>query len=246
MTMPTIDTLVNIPGDLRTAYHAAVPGTLRHVDQLMNERRTNPKPKEGVDLREMWFYTPDGALYFMDGKTKTLAMTRESENLVLRHLDDDASSALTRGRNYYPDLTEAVRAIKAPMTEVFDLDELGLRELGEEFSVMEFSTTKHNTLHREQRRFAERVYGRGRNFVWNMKMLAQRGTDKVRVYVLNPEYVQEHATAGVIARASRLGYFDDSSSFYAGGRCIVDYLRVRGEEIMDLISPSLSIHNNQK
>ena len=50
----TIDTIVNIPGNLKDAYKSAVPGTLRHVDELMNERRTNEA------LRTQCFYTADG------------------------------------------------------------------------------------------------------------------------------------------------------------------------------------------
>mgnify|MGYP001575350365 CR=1 FL=1 len=51
-----------IVGNLRDAYKQAVPGTLLHVDELMRERITN------LELRGLWFFTPDGAVGFYGRK----------------------------------------------------------------------------------------------------------------------------------------------------------------------------------
>ena len=221
ITMTTLDTLVNIPGNLKTAYTAAVPGTLRHVDELMTERRTDNS------LGSLWFYTADGELYFMDNGKPKLAMTREADNLVLRNIGD-AFTQLTSNGNYRPNQTEAERAIKASTTEVFDLSELKLKKNDDEFSSMEVSTVKYDKLNSEQRRLAERVYGKGDDFVLNMKMLEQAGIDTTRVYVLNPNYVKVHAKDSPIGRASWLGDLDYDSLFNASGRSINYDGRVRG------------------
>ncbi len=219
--MTTLDTLVNIPGNLKTVYTAAVPGTLRHVDELMTERRTNPS------LRSLWFYTADAELYFMDNGRPKLAMTREADNLVLRHIDD-AFAQLTSTGNYVPPQTEAEEAITASTTEVFDLSELKLEKHDDEFSFMEVSTAKYDKLNSEQRRLAERVYGKGDDFVLNMKMLEQAGIDTTRVYVLNPDYVKEHAKDSLVGRASWLYNFYVNSYFGADVRSIYSNSRVRG------------------
>ena len=217
----TIDNIVNISGNLKDAYKQVQPGTLRHVDELMNERRTN------AELRTQWFYTGDGVFYFMNEKTPQLAMTREADNLVLRHIDD-AFTQLTSTGNYCPDRAEADAAIKAPATEVFNLTQLKLTKENDEFSSMEISTTKYNKLNPEQRRLAERVYGQGDDFVANMAMLKEAKIDVTRVWVLNPSYVREHAKDSPLARASWLNYFNNSSDFDAIDRNINYYIRVRG------------------
>nr|AQS33903.1 hypothetical protein [uncultured archaeon] len=223
----TLDTIVNISGNLKDAYKAAVAGTLRHVDELMNERRTTPTTPERDNLRNLWFYTGDGELYFVDGKTPKLAMTREADNLVLRHIDD-AFTQLTSSGNYRPDRAEADAAIKASTTEIFDLTELKLQKRDTEYSRMEVSTTKYDQLNTEQRRLAERVYGKGDDFVANMAMLKVAGIQATNIYVLNPEYVKANAKDSPVARASWLIDFGCSSGFSACGRGISSGGRVRG------------------
>ncbi len=219
----TIDTLVTIPGNLRDAYKLAVPGTLRHVDELITERRTNK------ELRNLWFYTADGELYFMDNDKPKLAMTREADNLVLRHIDDAFTQLTSRG-NYHPALAEATSAIKASTTEVFDLTALNLKTYNDEFSFIEVPTTKYEyvRLGSKQRRLAERVFGKGDDFILNMKMLKQAGIDTTSVYVLNPNYVKEHAKSSPIGRASWLSNFGSNSSFSADDRNFDNRGRLRG------------------
>ncbi len=213
--------LENIPGNLKDACKLSVPGKNRHVDEIMTERRTNE------ELRKLWFYTADGELYFMDGGKPKLAMTREPDNLVLRHIDD-AFTQLTSGGNYVPHPAEAERAIKASTTEVFDLTKLNPKKYDNEFSFIEVSTTNYNSLNPEQRRLAERVYGKGNDFVLNMAMLKQSGINTTRVYVLDPEYVKEHANRGPIGRGSWLNNFYSDSSFIANDRNINNRGRLRG------------------
>ncbi len=223
----TLDTFVNISGNLRDAYKSAVPGTLRHVDQLMNERRTNPLTLDG-DLRTQWFYTADGEIYSMDGKTPTLAITREANNLVLRHIDD-AFTQLTTTGNYRPDVQEVQAAIHSADTLVVDLTTLKLQGKEDEYRYMPVSTSKYDRLTSEQRALAERVYGQGADFVANMQMLKDAKIDETRIFVLSPDYVREHAGRVPLARASwLLNFYGNDSGFLADVRYVNDDFRVRG------------------
>ena len=222
----TLETFVNISGNLRDVYKAAVPGSLRHVDQLMNERRT-AVGTEQTQLRNNWFYTPDGGIYFMDGKNPKLAITREPDNLVLRHIDD-AFTQLTTTQNYRPDVTEAQAAIHSASTLVVDLTQLKLQGNKEEWRYMAVSTTRYNKLTSEQRTFAERVYGQGADFAANMQMLKDARIDETKIFVLNPDYVREHAGKVPLARASWLCDINYNSNFLAGDRGVYGPGRVRG------------------
>ncbi len=218
----TTDKLVNIYGYLRKAYNTAVPNTLRHVDELMTERRTS------VELCRRTFYTADGALYFMDEKKPKLALTREPENLVLRHIDDAFIQLVFEG-DYCPNPAEATSAIKARTTEVFDLSKLKLKtDDDDEFSFMEVSPTEYDRLNPEQRRLAERVYGKGDDFVLNMKMLKEDDIDMTKVYVLNPKYVREYAKSSPIGRTGWLNNFDEGYIFAASDREVDCYCDLRG------------------
>src|SRR3989344_8260055 len=112
--------LETITGNLRDAYKQLQPGTMLHVDQLMNERRTN------TDLRNQGFYTADGEVYYLDGAgNPTLAMTREAHNPVLQHIDD-AFDQLTKNQNYRPSQEEVQQALAAPETSLITLSRLRL------------------------------------------------------------------------------------------------------------------------
>ena len=76
-----LDTIVNIPGNLKDAYKQAVADTLLHVDELMNARRINPITPQGDNLRYESFFTADGQIYFVDRTTPKLAITQEPNNL---------------------------------------------------------------------------------------------------------------------------------------------------------------------
>ena len=219
MTPSPLETIV---GDIR-AYAQLQPGTMLHVDQLMKERRTNPS------LREQGFYTADGELYFLQGKKKTptLAITREKDNLVLRHLDD-AFTQLTTTGNYRPNVQEAQQSIDAPETVLIDVTKLRLRGDDTERRYLVISTTKYDKLRPEERTLAERVYGQGDEFGLSMAQLKKAGISETRIDVLNPAYVQKEAEQGPLGRASWLGNFTCDSYFDAYGRDVDDSNRLRG------------------
>ena len=202
---PVPPQLENIVGNLLDAYRLTVPGTMLHSDQLMNARRLSPITPQREDLQQLAFYTADGAIYFLDGKTPKLALTREADNLVLRHIDDAINSyyqQLTQTKNYRPDPAEADISIKSATTEIFDLTQLKLKKHDDEFSYMAISTTKYDKLNPEQRRLAERIYGQGTDFIDNMAMLATAQIAETKIYVLNPGYVKTEARSGYVGRAS--------------------------------------------
>ena len=223
----TLEKFVNIPGNLKDAYTSAVPGTLRHVDELMNERRTHPVTPEGNNLRDLWFYTGDGLLYFMERQTPKLAITREPDNLVLRHMDD-AFTQLTTTGNYHPDIQEVDTAIKSASTLVVDLTKLKLEGNGKEWQYMVVSTSDYDTLNDEQRTFAERVYGQGADFIANMQMLKDARINKTKIFVLNPKYVRDDVQNTHLGRASWLSNFDSYFHFNADGRYVSNRYALRG------------------
>ncbi len=220
-------TLENITGNLLQAYKQCVPSTMLCVDQLTNERRIN------LDLRNQSFYTADGEVYSVDGETPTLRMTREATNPILNNIDD-AFAQSTQNYNYkvIPADFDAVKT--AADTVTIDLTKLTLQG-GGEWYYLAISTSKpslmkkgYNKLNAEERKLAERVYGQGTDFVDNMKMLNNAGIIETKVYVLNPDYVKEHAKEGAIGRASWLNNFGYNSNFDADDRSIDNDYRVRG------------------
>ncbi len=213
-------TLETIMGNLR-AYARLQPCTMLHVDQLMHERRTNP------ELCNQAFYTADGELYFLQGGTPTLAITREKDNLVLRHLDD-AFTQLTTANNYRPDVQEAQQSIKAKETVVIDLTKLRLQGNEVEWQYLGISTTEYDKLNPEERKLAERMYGQGDEFGASMALLKEARIQETRIYVLNPAYVQKEAAQGPLGRASLLFKFSDISNFVADDRNVGSSNRLRG------------------
>ncbi len=214
-------TLENITGDLSEAYKQCVPGTISCVDQLTNERRINP------ELRNQSFYTADGEVYSVDGETPTLRITREAVNPILKNIDD-AFTQLTQNNNYQVLPTDFAAVKTALDTVTIDLTKLNLQGNSKEWRYLAISTTKYDQLQPEERTLAERIYGQGTDFVENMKMLSDAEITITRVYVLNPDYVKEHAKEGAIGRASWLGNFNDISNFSAVVRNIYYNFRVRG------------------
>ena len=222
--------LESIRGDLR-AYQQLKPGSMRHVDELMNERRTHPDKQVRQKLRNFWFYTADGELYRAKGKKRTpqWAITRLPHNLVLNHLDDAFSKLTGTGCNYYPDSQEAERAFRAKDTEVFDLTRLRLKKENDDYCFLPIDTQNYEkNLNAEEKRAAQRVFGKGKNFALNMKMLKDAKINEARIYVLSPQYVQEQAKESPLGRASRLDNFSYNSVFDADGRDVGNRYRIRG------------------
>ena len=223
--------LETITGNLRDAYQQLQPGTMLHVDQLMNERRTHADGQVRQELCNQWFYTADGEVYFLDGagKTPTLAITREAHNPVLQHIDD-AFEQLTQNHNYRLSQTDAGKAVSALDTVLIALPKLRLYKHDSEFSYLVIGTTprKYGKLNEEERKFAERVYGQEDDFVQNMKMLDKAKIDETRIFVLNPDYVLKQAAEGAVGRASWLSLFYYNSNFNAIDRYIYNRNSVRG------------------
>ncbi len=217
----TLDTIVNIPGNLKDAYKLAVPKTLRYVDELTTERRTN------ADLRSQSFYTADGNVYFSDKDIPTLYITREATNPILKNIDD-AFTQLTTNHNYTVLQSDFDAVKKAEDTVTIDLTKLTLQGDDKEWGYLAISTTKYNKLNIEERKLAERVYGPGNDFVENMKMLSDARINETKIFVLNPGYVKTNAKDNPVGRASWLYIFYYNSIFDAIDRNFSDYSRVRG------------------
>ncbi|MEK6863152.1 MAG: hypothetical protein AABW53_00430 [Nanoarchaeota archaeon] len=217
--------LETITGNLRDAYRQLQPGTMLHADELMNERRDNP------ELRDQWFYTADGEVYFLKGKNKTptLAMTREAHNPVLQNIDV-AFEQLINEHNYPVSQADFKQALAASDTTLIALPKLRLSIVNQEYGYLPIGNTpaEYKKLNAEERKFAERVFGQGRDFVQNMEMLKVADISETRIYVLNPDYVRQHAEKGAVARASWLDNFNYYSDFYANDRSISNHDRVRG------------------
>ncbi|MEK6853253.1 MAG: hypothetical protein AABX64_01085 [Nanoarchaeota archaeon] len=220
-------TLETITGNLRDAYRQLQPGTMLHADELINERRDNSE-----ELCDQSFYTADGEVYFLKGKNKTptLAMTREAHNPVLQNIDAAFEQLIKHEHNYLVPQADFKQALAAPDTTLIALPELRLSAGNQEYGYLPIGTApaKYKKLNAEERTFAERVFGQGNDFVQNMAMLKSADISETKIFVLNPKYVQEHASQGAVARASWLYYFVNSSNFGANDRFIDIRLRVRG------------------
>ncbi|MDP3990231.1 MAG: hypothetical protein Q8Q01_03425, partial [archaeon] len=115
-------------------------------------------------------------------------------------------------RNYRVPEEDLESALADPETEVFELSKLGMNIYSNMRSYLELSTEnfKLDHLNDDQRRLIHRVYGKD-NFdgIMSIDEIITRRFGKrwirTRTYVLNPDYVREHASAGAIGRASWLG-----------------------------------------
>ena len=216
-------TIETVTGTLAKTYSLLRPESILHVDELVKERRTNE------ELRGQWFYTPDGGIYFMDGKTPTLAITRGRSNPLFQDSTiDEYCRQLLKNKNYRPTPEETQRALQAPDTVLVDFTILRLQKYTEEFSSLVVNTQEYNTLNSEEQKLAERVYGKDDDFAQTMTMLAKADIRKTLVQVLNPDYVRAHAQENPFGRASWLSSFSNGSIFSASGRCVVNINSARG------------------
>ena len=213
--------LENIVGNLRDAYNLVEAGSMLHSDELQAARVLDPS------LRSLSFWTADGEIYSLVNGVPHLAMTRERDNLVLRHLDD-AFTQLTRTGNYRPPEDDVRAALAAQDTVHIDLTQLRLQGNDAEWGYFPIASSHYDSLNPEQRKFAERVHGSGDAFLATMKMLAYARIRETRVYVLNPNYVREHARESAIGRASWLYNVGNFSDFFANNWYINYGHRLRG------------------
>ena len=214
----SIETIV---GNLCDAYKEVEAGSMLHSDELQAAR------VKDASLGSLSFWTADGEIYSLVNSVPYLAMTREKDNPVLGHLDD-AFTQLTRTGNYRPSAEDVSSALAAESTVHIDLTQLRLQGDNAEWRYLAIPTTNYSSLNPEEKKLAERVHGSGSAFAATMKMLADAGTTETKIYVLNPEYVQVHATEGAIGRASWLDNVISSSNFIADGSNVDNYHRLRG------------------
>ena len=213
--------LETILGNLRNAYKEVEPGTMLHVDALQAARIKD------VSLRTVGFWAADGMIYHLVDGFPHLAMTRERENPVLRHIDD-AFAQLGETGNYRPSREDVASALASEQTVDIDLTSLHLQGNDAECGYLPISPQEYSSLNTEERKLAERVHGSGDAFAATMKMLADGGIKETKVYVLNPVYVRKNATEAAIGRASWLNNFNNDSNFSAVVRLISYDSHLRG------------------
>lgn len=209
--------------------------------ELMTERRTNP------ELRNGWFYPGNFALYTMEGysncgtEDSVLFFGGNENNPILENLDG-ATKQLRNNGNYRPSKESIDAAITSSSISKFKLSDLKLANFDGEFSFFEIDTVKYDkTMNSTQKAFAQKVYGEGQNFEQNMRMLKDNKISKIRIYVLNPEYVKKNTRKGeAVARACWLSGFDYYSSFSAGYRNVDGNYGLRGVRSVEGDAKNLS------
>jgi len=203
--------------------------TLRTSAEITTERRTD---RTDNALRNKWFYTANFGMYSMEDGEAVLYFGGRESNPILGNLDE-ACNQLIHNNNYRVTDVErqtVVESVEQGHTLKVKLSDLGLHRHSDEFSYFEIDTENYDSLNESQRAMAEAVYGSGQDFIDNMQMLrnSTQKIKKTRVYVLNEDYVKEHAQDETIARASWLDSFDSNLDFYASDRGVGDNGALRG------------------
>lgn len=244
-----LEKLVNIQGSLASSLGEIDPATWQHSAEITKQRITD------TSLRNKWFWTADSALYrVVDGEIE-LDFAGRDQNLILQNIET-ATTQLVQSQNYTPNKAGIDAVVASPATLKIKVSDLKLTRHDNEFKYFEIDPTKYDSLNTAQRQLAERIYGQGTDFDAAMKMFSspEVGIKKVRVYVLNPEYVKKHVKAdGAIVRACRLLDFDGNSIFFADDRYVGDrngHLRgvrlVRAAEGGELQKTPVTIYTPQE
>jgi len=208
----------NVTGTLLDTYNQLDPSTIQHARDVMNERRTNEV------LRRQWFRTADHSMYTSEDGEAILYFAGRDNNLIFQNIDE-AVKQLTETNNYKPTkegIEQVVESAKLGKTLRVKISDLKLETDNDEHGHFNINTKNYDNLNPEQRKFAEKVHGEGKDFVENMKMLKDSRIETTGVYVLNSEYGKEHAKDSPISRASWLGDFDGSSIFDANCGYVVN------------------------
>lgn len=175
-------------------------GIVLHADQLITECRTNPL------LRNLSFYTADKMIYSLDNSHPTLRITREYNLSPIQNNNNHFN--LSIDDNTYISLTNfhLIKATKDTVT--IDLTKLKLQGDDKEWRYLEIdNSTKFLTSPPEQQKILHRFFGpTTEEYTANMKMLRS-----ARIYVLNPEYVQEHAKVGPFQRPCEVNFFSKTT-----------------------------------
>ena len=202
--------LENISGNLQSAYFQAKASTILHVDELMAERRLN------LSLRDLWFYTADGMIYFLNQGIPMLAITRQKDNpLFQRSAIKEYCSQLLSIGNYYPTAEETSAAIYSPDTVCIDLTQIKLcGTKGVPWDYLTINTASPQKLNEEEMKLARRIYGQD-DYRENLRMLATAGIRVTRILLLRADDVQELGKRGSFGRSTWLKNFRCNSGFSA-------------------------------
>lgn len=214
--------LINPYGALEKTITKVYSDTIQNSRDIMHEIR-----KKGL-LPEMIYITGDFAQYSVDNQEPVLNMSNNYHNRLLVNPNDKFQQIIDKD-NYFSNNTDIIHA---KTTTKYILSECGLQEFNKELSYFEIDTKEYyKTLNKTQRRLAETAYGRGRDFMSNMKMLREKEhIKKILFYVLNPEYVlltlsnKEINTDNSISlsRFCVLDCVDGKLAFNAGSKLDVD------------------------
>ena len=207
-------TLETITASLANGYKQLKPDTFQTSAELTTERRTN------TELRDRWLYTANFAMYIVENGEAVLYFGGREANPILKNIDEACAQLLAANtyRVKEEDRQAVIESVESKHTLRIELSKLFLIKLNNETAYFEIDTSNYNQLNTAQRAFAERVYGAGNDFVQNMDMLKKAGKTRVRVYVLNHDYVKEHVLGGeAVARACWLDNFGNYSDFSAFG-----------------------------
>lgn len=248
--MPRYTTLETITGNLRDAYRQCVPGTIQHVDELMNERRTNS------ELCSKWFYTADGIVYSVDNGIPTLRITREEKNPILNNIDNVFPQTIQEykysvSENEFNSIKESFDTVTIDVTKLtLHIGVDGRRFLP--IPTRPIPTIKHsvtiqgyNRLNSEDRKLAERIYGQGNDFVENMQMLHDADIKCTLIYVLDPMEIKSFAKENAIGSVLWLNNFFNDSNFSTNIHSINTSYRLRGERKISTLSPSPTPRDRQ-
>ncbi len=210
-------------GTLLQSFALVEPDTIQEAHQINKSRITD------ISLRNWYGWTADGNMYRLENEKGEqdangdafLYFSPRQHNLILREANiADAVSQLRTTENYKPkvqEVQEVVESVKSGETLRVKLADLSLQTYkGEKgWSYFEINTADYGSLNSAQRALAERVFGKGQDFVDYMRTLNETGKSITRVYVLNQNYVKQHAKEGAISRVSWLSFFNNSSDFNA-------------------------------
>jgi hypothetical protein len=186
-----------------------------------------------------FYFTADFAMYVIEktklGKEGFLYYGRREANPIFSNLEE-ACRQMLANENYRlskEEVKKVFESVKTGHTYRTRLFSLKLKEFNPEFAYFEIDTryywqnVKSGGLNRHQREFAERVFGEGKDFNRYMYFLSCHSIKKIRIYVLNPKYIQQHHKPGTaIARLCLMCDLYYSSNFYA---------TIRGVDIADML-----------
>jgi len=226
--------LTNERGTLKESYSRVKPETVQHSDEIQTDRLTD----EG--LRNVWFWTADFPMYRVeddkgnavqgraveDGEA-VLYLARREHNLVFQNIEE-ATDQLIRTNNYVVENQEDIESmVNAESTVRIVLSNLGLKRHNDEFSYIELNTKtlaegREAVLEQygeDVTAFVDRVHGdAGYEKEGIGDLLAEKGRNITRIYVLNPEYVKGKRAireGKSLARACWLDDFVYNSIFIA-------------------------------